>query len=559
MSQVEEIQSHIDIVELVKRYATLKKAGTNYKALCPFPWHTEKTPSFIVSPSKQLAYCFGCHKWWGPLKFIMDVEWCEFRDALEILASITGVQLKGYDKKEELLKKNIYSLFHDITKYYQKALQNHPQVQKYMTGRNISKESQEIFHIGYADSGIELYNYLKNKRYDDSLIEESNVFIDLKSRKDKFISRVIFPIQNNRWDIVGFAGRIIDIGEPKYLNSPASLVYDKSNILYGLYQARNEIAKKDFIIITEWYLDTIALHQAGYQNTVCVSGTALTEKHIALIKKLTSKIYLCFDGDQAGKNATKLAIEMLKNKDIEVKIIVFETGKDPDEIISSGENFDIYIKQALTPIGYFLSHIGQTDSLQDKKQILSQLLHIIKWYQDHIEKDYFLKEVAHKLDIKLEVVYSEFNKTKLPRTPSVQNQNKTHHFKSDDLLIGYLIKYPEKISEIKENILLSKYLKWDIKEVLEKWVKVISEFSLEKQTYYMALSQNDEAIEMKAQVTSNEGKNKETLENDIKKLLYKFQLDIIKDISQELSKKIQWWDKKALEAYQELLKIKKEL
>jgi DNA primase len=258
----------------------------------------------VVSPSKQIAHCFWCHRWWGPLKFIMDVENCEFKEAMEILSSITWIKLKWYDKERETLRKNVYSLFKDIVRYYKKSLENNPWVQKYLIDRWLNTESINTFEFWYADSGIELYNYLKQKWYDDELINESNVFWDLKTRRDKFIGRIIFPLKNIRWDIVGLAGRIIHNGEPKYLNSPASQIYDKSSILYGLFEARWEITKKDFIIITEWYMDTIALHQAWFKNTVCVSGTALTEKHIWVIKNLTSKIYLCFDNVNAWVQAT---------------------------------------------------------------------------------------------------------------------------------------------------------------------------------------------------------------------------------------------------------------
>lgn len=557
MSQVEELEASIDIVELVKKYTNLKKAGVNYKALCPFPGHNEKTPSFVVSPSKQIAHCFWCHRWWGPLKFIMDVENCDFKEAMEILSSITWIKLKGYDKERETLRKNVYSLFKDIVRYYKKSLENNPWVQKYLIDRWLSTESINTFEFWYADSGVELYNYLKQKWYDDELISESNVFWDLKTRRDKFIGRIIFPIKNIRWDIVGLAGRIIHNGEPKYLNSPASQIYDKSSILYGLFEARWEITKKDFIIITEWYMDTIALHQAWFKNTVCVSGTALTEKHIWVIKKLTSKIYLCFDNDNAWAQATKLSIEMLKNKDLEVKIISLDWGKDPDEIIKSGGDFQSFIDSGLSPIWYHLKQLQETYSLQDKKEMLKKLLEIVKNYQDNIEKDFYLKEISKKLDIKIDIVYLEYNKTKLEKRAWEFEIQVSHKLTSEDLIIWYIIKYPEKFSFISEHITFHTYLWIDLQNILEKWPKIIDQFELSKKNHYLALSQSDEALEIKAQLENSWVKNEDKIDSIILKTIQKLNKDTLKNAEWKIKQRINSWDEDALAEYKELLKIKK--
>ncbi|MDD5769878.1 MAG: DNA primase [Candidatus Gracilibacteria bacterium] len=557
MSQIEELESSIDIVELVKKYTNLKKAGVNYKALCPFPGHNEKTPSFVVSPSKQIAHCFGCQRGGGPLKFIMDVENCEFREALEILSNITGMKITGYDREKEQMKKNVYSLFRDIVTYYKKSLSSYPQIQKYLFDRGLSEESIKTFEFGYADSGIELYNYLIQKGYNDELISQSNVFLDLKTKKDKFIGRIIFPIKNIRGDIVALAGRIIESGEPKYLNSPASNIYDKSSILYGLFEARNEITKKDFVIITEGYMDTISLHRAGFKNTVCVSGVALTEKHIAIIKKLTSKIYLCFDNDKAGINATNLSIERLKNKDLEVHIISLEGGKDPDDIIKSGIDFNIFIKNALSPIGYNLKLLQINDSLQDKKELLKKLLDIVKNYQDSIEKDFYLKEISKKLDIKIDIVYLEYNKTKLAKREDEFSVKILKKLTSEDLVIGYLIKYQDKFDFIKQNIKFKNYIGNDLKEILEKGINIINEFELSKKNKYISISQNDEALEIRAQIENQVIKNDEKIENIILKTIDKLNSNTSKEAETILKQKIASGDTEALNEYKELLKVRK--
>lgn len=557
MSQIEELESSIDIVELVRRYTNLKKAWVNYKALCPFPGHNEKTPSFVVSPSKQIAYCFWCQRWWWPLKFIMDIENCWFREAIEILSNITWVKISWYNKEKEQIKKNVYSLFKDIVAYYKKSLSNNPQIQKYLLDRWINTESINIFELWYADSWVELYAYLKEKWYEDSLIAESNVFLDLKTKKDKFIARIIFPIKNIRWDIVALAWRIIDQWEPKYLNSPASNIYDKSSILYWLFESRNEISKKDFVIITEGYMDVISLHQAGFKNAVCVSGTALTEKHIAIIKKLTQKIYLCFDNDKAWVNATNLSIEMLKNKDLEVKIIPLNGWKDPDEIIKSWADFNIFIQNALSPIWFNLKLLQTNDSLQDKKKMLKKLLEIVKNYQDNIEKDFYLKEIAKKLDIKIDIVYLEYNKTKLAKRDDEYQVLKKDKLTSEDLVIWYAIKYPEKIKFIKENLKFEKYLWNDLIEILNHGPDIINTFELSKKNKYLWISQNDEALEIKAQIENTVIKNDDKIEAIILKTIQKLNKDTMKNVETILKEKINNWDLEALNDYKELIKIKK--
>ena len=558
MASIEELESSIDIVDLVKRYTNLKKAWANYKAVCPFPGHNEKTPSFVVSPSKQLAYCFWCHRWGWPLKFIMDIENADFKEAVEILSQITWIKVKWIDVKEEKLNKNIYWIFKDIVNYYKNSLEKNIEIKKYLFDRWLNDESIKTFQFWYADSWIELYWYLKEKWYEDDLISETNVFNDIKTKKDKFIGRVIFPLKNPRWDIVWLAWRIINAWEPKYLNSPASKIYDKSAILYWLFEARNEITKKDFIIITEWYMDTISLQQAGYKNTVCVSGTALTEKHIWIIKRLTKKIYLCFDGDKAWVNATELAIEMLKNKDLEVKIIILEWWKDPDEIIKKWINFQDFIDNALSPIWFVLKNIKETWSINDKKEILKKVLNLIKSYQDNIEKDYYLKEVSEKLDIKLDLIYLEYNKTRISKDEWVEYKINKKNITSQDLIIGFLIKYPEKIKEAFELIKHKDYIWKYLSKILENWSQEVNNFDIETKNFYLSLAQNDERLEIEAQLESVWNfKSDAKINDDFKKIIEKLNNDLFKKAESELKEKIKSWDLEALKKYNELVQNKK--
>ena len=545
---VEELESSIDIVQLVSRYTKLRKSGANFKAVCPFPGHNEKTPSFMVSPSKQLAYCFWCHKWWWALKFIMDIENIEFKEALQILAEFAGKKLEWYNFKENKIQKNMYSLYRDATSYYKQALKNNPEIIKYLYERWLKNEDIEKFNFWYADSGVWLYNYLKEKWYEDSLILDSKIFVDLRNRKDKFIWRIIFPIQNLRWDFVAFTARIVWKGEPKYLNSPATPWFDKSAILYGLYQAKSEIVKKDFVIITEWQMDTISMHSHWFTNTVAISWTALTEKHLTIIKRLTHKVFLCFDGDSAWTKATKLALETIKNKDLEVKIINLWEWKDPDDLLKSGEDFQKYIDNALSPIWYYIEKSDfNLNSIEDKKKLLVELLQIIKSFSDPIEKDFYLKEISKKLNITESLVYDAFNRLKLERTKTTTQTKPI--INSEEMAIWFLLLENQEYTEILEqNIIFKEAISKDLQLILEN-SKNIDSFPLDKKEKYKAIS-------MKIEI-ENQEKTPENILEEIKKIAQKINIESYKKITEKLKEKMSQWDDNAFLQYTEIIKTAK--
>nr|MDD3720110.1 DNA primase [Candidatus Gracilibacteria bacterium] len=555
MSIIEDLENSIDIVDLVGKYSRLKKVGANYKCLCPFPGHSEKTPSFVVSPSKQIAYCFGCHRGGGPIKFVMDIENCEFKEAVEILGNLTGVKVKGFenikDKEEIKTEKNLYTLYKDIANYYKSSLKKYPEILDYIKNRGLSDESINIFSLGYSDDGINLYNYLKERGFNDEIIRDSQVFLDISRRKDKFIGRVIFPIRNHRGDTVAFAGRIIKTGDPKYLNSPASHIYDKSNILYGLFEARQEITKKDFVIITEGYMDTISLHQYGFKNTVAVSGTALTEKHLTLLKRLTNKLYLCFDNDKAGDQATRLSLELIKNKGFEVKIIVLDGGKDPDEILKSGANFQDFIDSALSPIAYFIkkSHFDEK-SINDKKQTLKSILDILKSYSDNIEKDFYIKEISKLLDIPTKLIYDELNK--IPNGKEEISGEKQIQASGQDYAIAYIITNKEYKNLIEKELIFIDNIDFPLQDALKN-DNFLSNLNLEKKEFYRGL-----ALELEDKLTTL---TEDKIIDDIKKLCLKINSDIFKKQSIKLKDVLQK-DKNNLDAlikYNNLIKKAKEM
>jgi len=554
LSIIEELENSIDIVDLVWKYSKLKKIWANYKCLCPFPWHSEKTPSFVVSPSKQIAYCFGCHRWWWPIKFVMDIENCEFKEAVEILWNITWVKIKWFEnwKSEETAKseKNLFTLYKDIANYYKSSLKRYQEIIDYLKNRWLSEDSLNTFSLWYADDWINLYNFLRDKWYDDEIIKESQVFLDVSRRKDKFLWRVIFPIKNHRWDTVAFAWRIINNWEPKYLNSPASHIYDKSNILYWLFEARQEITKKDFVIITEGYMDTISLHQYGFKNTVAVSWTALTEKHLTLLKRLTNKIYLCFDNDKAWDSATRLSLELMKNKWFEVKIILLEWWKDPDEILKSWEDFQKFIDNAVSPIVYFIKKsVFNEKSLDDKKNTLKTILEVLKSYSDNIEKDFYIKEISKLLDIPTKLIYDELNK--IPNKKEDISWEKNIQITSQDYAVAYLLINPYYRNQISKELAFLDDIDFILGDALKN-NDFLNNISLDKKEFYRWL-----ALEIEEKLNNL---TDDKITDDIKKLCQKINSDIFKKESLKL-KEVLTKDKNNLEVlikYNNLLKKAKE-
>jgi DNA primase len=323
MSVSQDIESRIDILELASRYVTLKKTGANYKGLSPFK--AEKTPSFVVSPAKNIAYCFGTHRGGGPIKFLMEVENLEYREALEILAKQAGVELKtGYRERERDEGGDIYDLHKAAKEYYYHALRKpeHADKMQYLLDRGITAETIDRFELGFADGGKPHWANLKSRGFGDKMLLESGIFSG--PGRDKFTGRIVFPLCNFTGHPVGFTGRILGAGEPKYLNSPASHIFDKSSILYGLHLAKSEITKADKVVIVEGQMDTVALHQAGYRYAVGISGSALTREQIRMLRRLTKNLYLCLDTDRAGVMATFASIENMVNEDVNLSVIRVE-------------------------------------------------------------------------------------------------------------------------------------------------------------------------------------------------------------------------------------------
>ncbi|MGB9879380.1 MAG: DNA primase, partial [Anaerolineae bacterium] len=370
MGVIDEIKERLDIVDVISSYVPLKKAGRNYKALCPF--HSEKTPSFVVFPDTQSWHCFGaCNTGGDIFTFIMRRENMEFGEALRLLAERAGVSLEPHREGEEIAGKLIERLrtINSLAaEYFHYLLLNSPEgarARDYLGKRGISEQTREAFQLGYArDEWQALGQYLTSKGYSWSDLLEAGLVLERKEGGyyDRFRGRLIFPIRDVRGHIVGFGARALDDAQPKYLNSPQTPLFDKSSILYGIDQAKNAIREQGFVVIVEGYMDVLMAHQHGRKNVVASMGTALTEKQVRVIKKLTKKLVLALDADAAGDQATIRGLEVAKEAldrravpvptwrgliryedqlDAEIRVAMLPPGQDPDEVIKeNAANWD---------------------------------------------------------------------------------------------------------------------------------------------------------------------------------------------------------------------------
>jgi len=441
---VSDIESRIDIVELVREYVPLKKSGANWKWLSPFK--AEKTPSFVVSPAKQIAYCFATNQWGWPIQILMLLEKIEFREALQILAKRAGIELKtdtiqnqASDEKAILIK-----LYQEVATFYKNAFwwPEGLEARTYSMKRGMTEETLKNWWIGYSCEPREMFEVMKKKWFSEKTLMESGIFIS--GYKDRFFGRIIFPIRNYRWDVIAFSGRTLKSwnDEAKYVNSPETPIFHKSNILFGIDRAKQCIVKQKKVIIVEGQMDTISLHQAGIENVVWISGTALTEEHIKIIRRLTDQIYLCLDRDEAGKLAILRSIENLVNESVDIYVIDLEGSKDPDEFLQSGGNFWEKIQHAIPGIEFVIESGSSKYDIttnQGKNALLQDVLWMITHMHGTVVIDQSLRLIAKKLDLSLQSVYFEYNRAVRGRKNEKKQEEKpSTQLSWQDYLIAYI-------------------------------------------------------------------------------------------------------------------------
>lgn len=407
---IEEVRSSNNIVDIIGGYVRLQKKGSSYFGLCPF--HNEKSPSFSVSPNKQMYYCFGCGAGGNVFTFIMEYENQTFPEAVKILADRAGIALPEAELTEEQKReRNKRQLLLEINKtaanyfYYLLNGDQGQQAREYLENRRMSKETQIHFGLGYASKySNDLYLYLKKKGYQDQILKETGLltYDEKRGAHDKFWNRVMFPIMDVNNRVIGFGGRVMGDGTPKYLNSPETMLFDKSRNLYGLNYART--SRKPYMIICEGYMDVIAMHQAGFTNAVASLGTAFTAQHSVLLKRYTQEVRLAYDSDGAGQKAALRAIPILKSAGINVRVIHMDPYKDPDEFIKNlgteafQERIDAAESSFMFEISVLEKNYKQSDP-EGRASFMKAMARRLLEFPQELERNIYIDAIAGRYGI----------------------------------------------------------------------------------------------------------------------------------------------------------------
>lgn len=407
---IEEVRSRNDIVDVIGSYVRLKKKGSTYFGLCPF--HNEKTGSFSVSPNKQMYYCFGCGAGGNVFTFLMQYENFTFGEAMQSLADRVGIELPQQEmtsaqRREADRRTRLLEINKEAAKYFYTLLRS-PRGQKayqYFKKRELSDETMQKFGLGYSDQySDDLYRYLRKKGYDDDILKDSGLITidEVRGGHDKFWNRAMFPIMDVHNRVIGFGGRVMGDGEPKYLNSPETRIFDKSHNLYGLNIART--TRKNQLLLCEGYMDVIALHQAGFDNAVASLGTALTSGHANLLKRYTKEVYLTYDSDGAGVKAALRAIPILKEVGIVTKVINMRPYKDPDEFIKAlgAEEYQKRIDEAENSFLFEIRIMQENYDMNDpesKTAFYNEIARKLLGFSEELERNNYIEAVAEKYQI----------------------------------------------------------------------------------------------------------------------------------------------------------------
>ena len=453
---LEEIRNRCDIVDIISEYVHLKPAGKGFKGLCPF--HEEKTPSFMVSPEKQLFHCFGCGEGGNVFNFLMKYEKLSFFEAVKMLAQKSGVPLPVDEEKENILhkkKERLYKLNNLVANYYRECLFRFNQGKKiinYLKKRGIIDTSVEKYKLGYAPPNWDaLTNFLKKKGYSYEELIKAGLIKKSKTEGkyiDYFRDRIIFPIFNLSGRVIGFGGRVLDDSLPKYINSPETLVYNKGSNLYSLNFAREDIRKKNYIIIVEGYTDVLITQQYEFNNVAASLGTALTTKQIDLIKRFTDTVLIAYDADSAGNMATLRSLDLLVKAGLEVKVIDLPSGYDPaDFLIKKGrETFQNLIDGSLSLIDYKLKLLYSKYSIktiEGKVKVVKEILPTLSVIGNEVELRAQTKKISEELKLSEEAILIELKRYKRGSRDSSQNFIKLNsepgNIKAEKILIGCML------------------------------------------------------------------------------------------------------------------------
>ena len=417
---IDEVRQTNDIVDVISQYVRLKRSGRNYFGLCPF--HNEKSPSFSVSPEKQIFHCFGCGVGGNVFTFLTKIEGINFVEAVQQLAERSNIQLptldNNMDSAREELKAKVYKVNEFTAKYYHENLYKpeSKMAQEYIKKRKLSNETLKSFQIGFSGKFDELYQELKKQGFGEREILESGL-VNKNERGqfiDRYRNRLMFPICDVRGRVIAFGGRVLDDSKPKYINSPENVVYSKGRHLFGLNVAKKYDIKKRLLIV-EGYMDVISLHQRGIHNVVASLGTALTQQQGYLLRNNTEQIVLSYDSDEAGQTAKVRAMEILQNMGCDIRDLQMEGAKDPDEFVIKYGNarFQNLVDKAISVIEFKVKILRQSLNLEntnDKIKFLNEIAKILSKIENNMEKEIYIEKIAKEYDVSKEAIYAEVNK-----------------------------------------------------------------------------------------------------------------------------------------------------
>ena len=575
---IEEIRTKNNIVDVISQYVRLTRKGSSYFGLCPF--HNEKTASFSVSPAKQMYYCFGCGAGGDVFHFIQQYENSTFGEAMEKLADRAGVSLPkieyGKEAKEKAEKRQILLEINKAAAqyfYYQLRTENGRQAFNYLTGRGLSEETIRSFGLGYSDKySNDLYKFMKSRNYSDEILRESGLFnVDEKNGMyDKFWNRVIFPIMDLNSRVIGFGGRVMGDGKPKYLNSPETPVFDKSRNLYGLHAAR--ASRQNYLILCEGYMDVISMHQAGFTNAVASLGTSLTSGHASLLKRFTKDVLLLYDSDEAGVRAALRAIPLLKEAGVNSRVVNLLPHKDPDEFIKTlgPDAFEERLRNAEDSF-LFRVRIAKNEfdmsGPQGQNGFFDRASSCLLELSDELERNLYIETIARdyaQYGITAADLRKRVNKKAMQGTPAenrtvaISVQEKTKNLgpkagQAQRLMLTWLVSYPDIFPEVEKYIQPEDF----VIPLYQKVAELIYEQHRNGNVNPAGILNNFIDSKEQEEVVGlfHARIHLETPEEQNRA----FQDAICRIREESLAKKNSEWDPKDLNALQELIRAKKEL
>nr|WP_312576319.1 DNA primase [Sedimentibacter sp.] len=432
---IQRITDANDIVDLIEEFLPLKKAGANFNTNCPF--HKEKTPSFVVSPEKQIYHCFGCGETGDSIKFLMKYKNYTFVEAAEFLARRAGIileEIKGSNMQNEnkLLSDKLYKINREAATYFYNNLKKQSHALQYLNSRKIDYNVIKMFGIGYANAEWDnLLKHLLEKGYKKEEIQKTGLIIKVENKDryyDRFRNRIIFPIFDVKKRIIGFGGRVLDNSMPKYLNSPESIIFNKGYNLYGINIAKESANDKSFYLV-EGYMDVIKMHVHGYNSAVAALGTSLTENQIKLMKRYSKNYYVVFDSDEAGQKAALKAMNMFKRNNLDAKVIIIPDAKDPDEFLNKygKTKFDKLVQNSLDYYSFLEFYYKKYYENSNKVEYINKFFDNIVNVNSEIEKELILEKLSIKMGVSKESIIKEYNKKNMKQKTFVKNAQLPEH------------------------------------------------------------------------------------------------------------------------------------